>query len=125
MCATLTAACYPGFACRSGKAVYRCCLSVANWPGVLSVREQRDIAYQLRSLERKHQRVCIVRNDRTYSAWKHSSYAKEPLGKAVAPFQHKVARVENYTVLRYGRAPGVKQRGPGKQSVTRQARAGS
>jgi hypothetical protein len=97
---------------------------LANWPGVLSVREQRDIAYQLRALERKHRRVCIVRDDKTYSRWQKSSYAKEPLGRAVAPFQRKVAQVDHYTVLKYGRASRAKPHGSGKQKVTRQARAG-
>src|SRR5205823_4202382 len=98
---------------------------LANWPGALSVREQREVAYQLRSLERKHRRVCIVRNDRTYSRWKLSSYAKEPLGRAVAPFQRKVARIENYTVLWYGRGPRSKASRSGKQPVTRRDRAAS
>jgi hypothetical protein len=97
---------------------------LANWPGVLSVREQRDIAYQLRALEREHRRVCIVRDNKTYSRWQKSSYAKEPLGRAVAPFQRKIAQVDHYTVLKYGRAARGKFGGFGKQKATRQARAG-
>ena len=98
---------------------------LANWPGVLNVREQRDIADQLRSLEREHKRVCIVRNRRTYSPWQRSSYGREPLGKAVKPFRHPVARVENYTILRYGRRPAIKHRGLRKPRGARQGRDGS
>jgi hypothetical protein len=75
---------------------------LANFPGVLSVREQRDIASELRTLERRGRRVCIVRNDHTFPTWKHSSYATGPLGQAVAPFRRRVARVGEYTLLRYG-----------------------
>jgi hypothetical protein len=98
---------------------------LANWAGVLSVREQRDIAYELRALERKHTRVCFVRDERTYPRWKKSSYATGPLGKAVAPFRRPVARVGQYTVLRYGRGSGSKPRSSGKQAPPRRARAGS
>jgi hypothetical protein len=72
---------------------------LANWPGVLTDREQRDVAYQLRTVERQRQRVCIVRNNHSYPDWKASSYAKGPLGRAVAPFQRPVARVGDYSVL--------------------------
>jgi hypothetical protein len=99
---------------------------LANWPGVLSVREQRDVAYQLRSLERKQSRLCIVRNAKTYSRWKQSSYAKGPLGKAVAPFRRPVAHVEEYTVFRYGRGPGVAhRRAAAPPSAREKNRAGS
>jgi len=75
---------------------------LANWPGVLNVREQREVAHQLRTLERRHQRVCIVRNNNTYYSWKLSSYGTGPLGKAVAPFRRSVGHVDRFTVLRYG-----------------------
>jgi hypothetical protein len=98
---------------------------LASWPGVLNVREQRDIAYQLRALERKHSRVCIVRNERRYRGFTQSSYATGPLGKVVAPFRRPVAKIEEYTVLRYGRAPRSGPRGSGRQPVARQGRAAS
>lgn len=97
---------------------------LANWPGVLSVREQRDIAFSLGVLEHEHRRVCIVRDDHTYSRWKDSSYVHEPLGAAVAPFRRKVAHVDHYTVFRYGHAVRAKPHRPGKRKVVRQARAG-
>jgi len=98
---------------------------LASWPGVLNIREQRDVAYQLRTLERNGSRVCIVRNEHTYKSWTQSSYANGPLGKAVAPFRRPVARVHEYTVLQYGRGPRSKPRGSGRHPVARQGRAAS
>jgi hypothetical protein len=77
---------------------------LANWPGVLNVREQREVAHQLRTLEQRGQRVCIVRNTTTFVNWKHSSYGHGPLGKAVAPFRRSVGHVDRFLVLRYGAA---------------------
>jgi hypothetical protein len=74
---------------------------LANWPGVLDEREQRELARQLADLDRT-ERVCIVRNDQGFKAWKQSSYGEGPLGRAVAPYQHLVGRLDGYTVSLLG-----------------------
>jgi hypothetical protein len=76
---------------------------LANWPGVLDEREQRELARQLADLD-KTERVCIVRNNRGFKAWKQSSYGEGPLGRAVAPYQHLVGRLDGYTVAVRGPA---------------------
>jgi hypothetical protein len=98
---------------------------LANWPGVLSVREQRDIAFDLRLIERKHGRLCVVRNAERYLSWQQSSYGKGPLGRAVAPFRRPVARVDQYIVFGYGRPLGGGRRLGGKHPFFRKHRAGS
>jgi hypothetical protein len=82
---------------------------LANFPGALNAREQRDVASALQRLQGQGKRVCIVRNEPAQSDWLASSYGKGPLGKAVAPYQHRVGRpYGGYTVSRLG--PGTRPR---------------
>jgi 4-amino-4-deoxy-L-arabinose transferase-like glycosyltransferase len=80
---------------------------LANFPGVLNEREQRDLASQLHALEQQGARVCIVRHERDFRGWLRSSYGNGPLGEAVARYQRRVGRVNLYTVSRLGPAPAA------------------
>ncbi len=75
---------------------------LANWPGVLNEREQRELAQQLADLD-ANERVCIVRNVRSFRSWKASSYGRGPLGRAIAPYRRQVGNVEGFTVSLLGR----------------------
>jgi hypothetical protein len=74
---------------------------LANWPGVLNDREQRELAKQLADLD-VSERVCIVRNVRGFPSWRESSYGRGPLGRAIAPYQRQVGHLDNYTVSLLG-----------------------
>jgi hypothetical protein len=78
---------------------------LANFPGVLDEREQRDIAQQLAGLD-AHERVCIVRSVRGFPAWQASSYGNGPLGRAIAPYQDQIGKVGGFTVSLRGPAGG-------------------
>jgi hypothetical protein len=71
---------------------------LANWPGVLSESEQRELVSQLEALEADGKRVCIVRDhDRVY-LWRTSSFGTGPLGKGLAHYQKVVGRVSKFSV---------------------------
>jgi hypothetical protein len=80
---------------------------LANCPGALDEREQRDVARQLQSAERAGERVCIVRYLPGQRAWLHSSYGTGPLGKALAPYTDEIAHISHYTVSLRGPAGGT------------------
>jgi hypothetical protein len=68
---------------------------LANWPGVLDEREQRELAQQLAGFDG---RVCVVRDIREFDKWQRSSYGDGPLGEAVARYRQQIGRVDYYTV---------------------------
>jgi hypothetical protein len=78
---------------------------LANWPGVLDDREQRELASQLATLSASGARVCIVRDLDRQQEWLQSSYGKGPLGKSLAQYKARIATVSHYSVSVQGKAP--------------------
>jgi hypothetical protein len=74
---------------------------LANWPGVLSDKEQRELVGDLTRARLSGKRVCIVRNLRRQKDWLESRYGKGPLGRGLASYQRRVARVGNYSISLY------------------------
>ncbi len=77
---------------------------LANWPGVLNEREQRDVAADLARLSSSGKRVCIVRDLHRQKEWLQSSYGKGPLGKSLARYRAPLAVVGHFSVSGEGRA---------------------
>jgi hypothetical protein len=75
-----------------------------HWPGVLTTKEQEELATELAAAASDGDRVCIVRDLGRQREWMASSYGKGPLGKALAEYQRGVARVGRYSVSVRGRA---------------------
>lgn len=71
---------------------------LANWPGVLDDKEQRELVGQLAQAESKGKRVCIVRDLYRQQEWLASSYGKGILGRALAPYKARLAVVGRYSV---------------------------
>jgi 4-amino-4-deoxy-L-arabinose transferase-like glycosyltransferase len=71
---------------------------LSNWPGGLSTSEQQDLANQLAQAQAKGERVCIVRNLARSHEWLSSSYGSGPLGKSLALYNTRIARVGLYSV---------------------------
>jgi hypothetical protein len=71
---------------------------LANWPGVLTESEQRELVSQLEDLEADGKRVCVVRDHERLHLWTTSSYGTGPLGKGLAPYNKIVGRVSKYSV---------------------------
>jgi hypothetical protein len=77
---------------------------LANWPGALDDREQRELASQLAKLSASGERVCIVRDGERQKEWMDSSYGKGPLGESLAQYQARIAVVGRYSVSLQGKA---------------------
>ena len=71
---------------------------VRHWPGVLSTAEQRTVAAQLAAADARGERVCVVRDESRAQEWSDSTYGTGPLGKALAPYQRRVATVGRFSV---------------------------
>ena len=71
---------------------------LADGPGVLNGKEQRELVGQLEALRAKGQRVCIVRDVDRATRWYESAYGKGPLGVALARYTRRISQIDNYTV---------------------------
>ena len=75
---------------------------LSNWPGALTIGEQRELGKQLTRARTGGERVCIVRDLKRYQLWIVSSYGKGPLGQTIAFYKHQIGQVGQYTVSVYG-----------------------
>ena len=73
-----------------------------NWPGAHTDSEQREIVARLNAAAQAGKRVCIVRDDLRTREWLASSYGNGPLGRGLAPYQRRVAKVGHYSVSTRG-----------------------
>ncbi len=67
---------------------------LANWPGVLTVEQEREITHELSRLKREGKRVCIVRDLTASTADEYvvgGSEAKRPIGKFILQYRRLVA----------------------------------
>lgn len=71
---------------------------LADGPGALDAKEQRELVGQLEDLHASGKRVCIVRDVQRARQWRVSSYGKGPLGKALSHYTKRIFRVDQYTV---------------------------
>jgi hypothetical protein len=71
---------------------------LADGPGALNAKEQRELVGQLEDQENAGKRVCIVRDVERSSLWQASSYGKGPLGKALAEYTRRIFRADQWTV---------------------------
>jgi hypothetical protein len=74
---------------------------LADTPGALNAKEQREIASALRERHSKGERVCIVRDSERTDRWLDSSYGDGPLGDSLAHYTKKIAHIGQYTVSVY------------------------
>jgi hypothetical protein len=70
---------------------------LSNWPGALSIDEQRELASQLTKADEGGNRVCIVRDLKRQRLWL-AHYGRGPLGKALARYRLRLALVGRYSV---------------------------
>jgi hypothetical protein len=71
---------------------------LADTPGALNAREQREVVASLQQAHADGKRVCIVRDVERTSQWVASSYGKGPLGVALAHYTRRIFRADRYTV---------------------------
>jgi hypothetical protein len=104
---------------------------LADGPGALDGKEQRELIRQLDKLQQGGKRVCIVRDIERAGMWRASSYGKGPLGKGLARYTRKIFRVDNWTISLHnstrpkstGRRPS--RRRPAHQRPTRRKSTGA
>jgi hypothetical protein len=76
---------------------------LANWPGVLSDKEQRELVGDLTRARLSGKRLCIVRDLRRQKQWLESSYGEGPLGRGLAAYKRQIAHVGTYSISVYNR----------------------
>jgi hypothetical protein len=76
---------------------------LANWPGVLSDKEQRELVGDLTRARLSGKRLCIVRDLSRQKGWLESSYGTGPLGRGLAPYKRRIALVGSSSVSVFSR----------------------
>ena len=71
---------------------------LADAPGALNGKEQREVARQLRDWHERGKRVCIVRDTERMNQWQSSSYGNGVLGRALSHYTRQVDIIGRYTI---------------------------